>query len=97
MVGGVEPSRPGHLDTLCCGTLGGIELLREAGTIWRRDDLCNLASRRPTTVVEPRPPPATTDGTRADASISDRSEGLAGVGNASQEIDPALPNVLIWE
>ena len=37
-VGGVEHDWPGHLDTLCCGTFGGIELLREASVVLRRDD-----------------------------------------------------------
>ena len=64
--GGVERDWPGHLDTLCCGTLSGIELLREAGTA-----LAAGRSLRPgeSTVEQPswpqpRPPPATTAGTR---------------------------------
>ncbi len=97
-VGGVERSWPGHLDTLCCGTLGGIELLREAGTIWRRDDLCNLASRRLTTVVAAA---SSAGDYRWNASRRFNLglfRGLAGVGyTLLREIDPSLPNVLIWE
>jgi type 2 lantibiotic biosynthesis protein LanM len=98
-VGGVERYWPGQLDTLCCGTLGSIEFLREAAEVLRRNDLRNLASRRLKTVL---------------AAASDRGDyrwkagsrrfnvgffrGLAGIGyTLLRDTDTSLPNVLIWE
>ena len=37
---------PGHVDTLCCGSLGAVELLAEAGTVLRRAELTQSGSRR---------------------------------------------------
>jgi lantibiotic modifying enzyme len=97
-IGGVERGWPGALDTLCCGTLGSIEFLREAGDTLDRIDLRDLASRRLTIVLE------------AEASIGDYRwnngkrqfnlglfRGLAGVGYTFlREVDGSLANVLIW-
>ena len=98
-VAGVERDWPGRLDTLCCGTLSGIELLREAAAALRRNDLRNLATRRLSTVVAA----ATRSGDYRWNGGSRRFNlglfrGLSGVGyTLLREIDPALPNVLIWE
>ena len=97
-VAGVERDWPGRLDTLCCGTLSGIELLREAAAALRRNDLRNLATRRLSTVVAAA--------AQREAAWNGGSRrfnlglfrGLSGVGfTLLREIDPALPNVLIWE
>ena len=45
---------PGHVDTLCCGTLGSVELCREAGRVLNRTELVERASRRLLAVLEPR-------------------------------------------
>ena len=90
---------PGHVDTLCCGTLGSIELCREAGRVLNRAALVERASRRLLAVL--RTEAATGDyrwnvGTRKFNVGLFR--GLAGVGyTCLREIDDSIPNVLIWE
>jgi class II lanthipeptide synthase len=97
-VGGVERGWPGRLDTLCCGTLSGIELLREADAALQRGDLRTVATRRLKTVVA-----AANCGDYRWNGGSRRFNlglfrGLAGVGyTLLREIDASLPNVLIWE
>jgi type 2 lantibiotic biosynthesis protein LanM len=98
-VGGVERAWPGHLDTLCCGTLGGIELLREASAMLGRDDLRTLATQRLTTVMAA----STLRGDYRWNSSNRRFNvglfrGLAGTGyTLLREIDASLPNVLIFQ
>jgi type 2 lantibiotic biosynthesis protein LanM len=98
-VGGVERAWPGRVDTLCCGTLSGIELLREAAAVLRRDDLRDLASRRLKIIVA-----SASSGGDYRWNAGDRRfnlglfRGLAGVGyTLLREIDASLPNVLIWD
>jgi lantibiotic modifying enzyme len=43
---GAEQEWPSRTDTMCCGTLGNIELLRTAGQVISRSDLSDMASRR---------------------------------------------------
>jgi len=95
----VEQSWPGGVDTLCCGTLGNVEFLCEAGDALGRPDLRELATRRFAAVL------------KTAAAIGDYRwnggerrfnlglfRGLAGVGyTALRQADPTLPNVLIWE
>ena len=90
---------PGHVDTLCCGTLGSIELCREAGRVLNRNELVELASRRLLAVL--RTKAATGDyrwnvgTTRFNVGLF---RGLAGVGyTCLREVDDSIPNVLIWE
>jgi lantibiotic modifying enzyme len=98
-VAGVEQNRPTQVDTLCCGTLGGIEFFCEAADVLERADLRELAARRLTAVLE-----------RAAAAGDYRwnsgkrqfnlglFRGLAGVGyTLLRRVDGALPNVLIWQ
>ena len=98
-LGGTERSWPGELDTLCCGTLGGIEFLCEAGDALRRDDLAELGAQRLQAVLN-----------RAAATGDFRwnngkrrfnlglFRGLSGVGyTLLRRVDRSLPNVLIWE
>jgi lantibiotic modifying enzyme len=87
------------VDTLCCGTLGTIELLCETGHALGRSDLGELAARRLTAVVE------------SAKSIGDFRwnagnrqfnlglfRGLAGMGyTLLRRLDDRLPNVLIWD
>ncbi|MGE0036940.1 MAG: type 2 lanthipeptide synthetase LanM family protein [Xanthobacteraceae bacterium] len=96
---GVERDWPGRVDTLCCGTLGSIELFCEAADALGRRELRALASQRLAAVI-------------ADAAaggdyrwnVGKRQfnlglfRGLAGVGyTLLRQADCALPNVLIWE
>jgi lantibiotic modifying enzyme len=90
---------PSSLDTLCCGTLGSIEFLCEAGDLLERDDLRDLAKRHMAEVVQ------------GAAVLGDYRwncgerrfnlglfRGMAGVGyTALRQIDHSLPNVLIFE
>ena len=103
-VAGVTQNRPTPVDTLCCGTLGGIEFLCEAASTLKRDDLREAAAQRLKAVLD-----------RAAAAGDYRwnngqrqfnlglFRGLSGVGYTllrqaiAQRADVSLPNVLIWE
>jgi lantibiotic modifying enzyme len=96
---GAERSWPGYVDTLCCGSLGSVEFLREAGSALGRSDLGELASRRLTAVLEA----ATAAGDYRWYSGKRRFNlgmfrGLGGVGyTALRQVDASLPNVTIWD
>lgn len=86
-------------DTLCCGTLGTIEFLAEAGTALGRSELRELAQQRLIDVVS-------TAAVRGDYRwIAGKRQfnpglfrGLAGVGySILRQLDPTLPNVLLWD
>ena len=98
-VEGVEQGRLTAVDTLCCGTLGGVEFFCEAGDALGRDDLRALATRRLTAVLRT----AAAAGDYRWNSGKGRFNlgmfrGLAGVGyTLLRRVDRSLPNVLIWE
>jgi type 2 lantibiotic biosynthesis protein LanM len=103
-VAGVQLNAATPVDTLCCGTLGGIEFLCDAAGALDRGDLHDIAAQRLLAVVE-----------RAGATGDYRwnngkrhfnlglFRGLAGVGYtllrqaSTQRADVSLPNILIWE
>jgi type 2 lantibiotic biosynthesis protein LanM len=96
---GVRRARPAQLDTLCCGTLGGIEFLCESANSTGGDKIGELALRRLTAVL---------GGSAANGDYRWNSgnrrfnlglfRGLAGIGyTLLRRLDPSLPNVLIWE
>jgi len=101
-VAGIQLNAGTPVDTLCCGTLGGIEFLCDAADVLARGDLRDIAARRLLAVVE-----------RAGATGDYRwnngqrqfnlglFRGLAGVGytllRQAATPDTRLPNVLIWE
>ena len=96
---GVERGWPGHVDTMCCGTLGSIEFFCEAGDALARRDLRETAARRMMAVIKSA---AATGDYRWN--IGERRfnlglfRGLAGVGYAClRQADRSLPNILIWE
>jgi lantibiotic modifying enzyme len=90
---------PGHVDTLCCGSLGSVELFREAADVLARNDLKLIASKRMSAVLNHKA--ATGDFRWSGGSRQFNVglfRGLAGVGyTCLREIDDSLPNVLIWE
>ena len=95
----VERGWPGHVDTLCCGTLGSIEFFCEAADALGRSDLRDHASRRLAAVMQDA---AASGDYRWN--IGKRQfnlglfRGLAGVGyTLLRRVDGSLPNVLIWE
>jgi type 2 lantibiotic biosynthesis protein LanM len=98
-VEGTKRGLPAALDTLCCGSLGGIEFLCEASSALGRNDLRELASRQLTAVLDAR---ASTGDYRWNSGKMQFNlglfRGLAGVGyTLLRQVDRSLPNVLIWE
>jgi lantibiotic modifying enzyme len=90
---------PGQLDTLCCGTLGGIEFLCEAADRTGAREISELAARRLATVLAGA---ASTGDYRWNSGKRRFNlglfRGLAGVGyTVLRRLDRSLPNVLIWE
>ena len=100
----VQQSSGTPVDTLCCGTLGGIEFLCDAGVTLKRDDLREIAARRLMAVVERA---AATGDYRWNNGKRQFNlglfRGLSGVGYTllrqatAQQADISLPNILIWE
>jgi type 2 lantibiotic biosynthesis protein LanM len=93
----VKQAWPGQLDTLCCGTLGGIEFLCEAAD--RAGAFNDLAARRLAAVLANA---AANGDYRWNSGKRQFNlglfRGLAGVGyTALRRIDRSLPNVLVWE
>src|SRR5208282_326002 len=96
---GAERAWPGHVDTLCCGTLGNIEFFSEAGKTLGRGDLRDLAARRLLAVVKNA---ALSGDYRWSAGRRQFNlglfRGIAGVGyTLLRQLDGSLPNVSIWE
>jgi lantibiotic modifying enzyme len=96
---GVQKNSFRYLDTLCCGMLGNIEFLCEAGTALGRSDLGERASRQLAAVME-------TAAAAGDYRWNAGSRwfnfglfrGLAGVGYTMlRRAEKSLPNVLVWE
>jgi lantibiotic modifying enzyme len=96
---GATSAWPGGLDTLCCGTLGSVELFCEAGSALDRNDLRDLGSRQLMAVIQT----AAASGDYRWNSGKRRFNlglfrGIAGVGyTALRAVDDTLSNVLIWE
>ena len=93
----VKQAWPGQLDTLCCGTLGGIEFLCEAAD--RTGAFNDLAARRLAAVLANA---AANGDYRWNSGKRQFNlglfRGLAGVGyTVLRRIDRSLPNVLVWE
>src|SRR5262249_36005020 len=89
---GAERGWPGHVDTLCCGTLGSVEFFCEAGKP-------QLASRRLMAVLEGA---ASTGDYRWSGGERRFNlglfRGLSGVGyTCLRQVAGSLPNILIWE
>jgi type 2 lantibiotic biosynthesis protein LanM len=98
-VEGAQSARPAAVDTLCCGTLGSIEFLCEAGSALGRADLGELALRRFTDVLAAA---ASSGDYRWNSGNGQFNLGLfrgrSGVGyTALRRVDDSLANVLILE
>ena len=96
---GAERGWPGHVDTLCCGTLGSIEFFCEAADALGQNDLRDHASRCMAAVMEDA---AASGDYRWNVGKRQFNlglfRGLAGVGyTLLRRVDSSLPNVLIWE
>ena len=95
----VKQAWPGQLDTLCCGTLGGIEFLCDAADRAGAREISELAARRLGAVLANA---ASAGDYRWNSGKRQFNlglfRGLAGVGYALlRQVDRSLPNVLIWE
>ena len=94
-----ERNWPNSIDTLCCGTLGAIEFLREAGDILNDEKIQQLAINRLKEIIATR----YEHGKYAMGAGGNQFnlgffKGLSGVGYALlRGLNPSLPNVLIWE
>lgn len=96
---GVERGWRPHLDTLCCGTLGSIEFLCEAGEALADHDLQETAKQRLLTVMQTA---AASEDYRWNTSERRFNlglfRGLAGIGyTCLRRVDSTLPNILIWD
>ena len=90
---------PQHVDTLCCGTLGTIELLAEAGKLFNQPALGHLSDQRLAQIIANRQEQGdyawNAGGTAFNLGLF---RGLSGVGyTILRKLDPRLPNVLMWE
>jgi type 2 lantibiotic biosynthesis protein LanM len=90
---------PQHVDTLCCGTLGSIELLTEAGKVLNQPTLGQLSDQRLAQIIANRHEHGdyvwNAGGTGFNLGLF---RGLSGVGyTILRKLDPRLPNVLMWE
>lgn len=98
-VEGAQSKWPASTDTLCCGSLGAIELLREASQLLARPDLEAVASHQLNAIFST----ASTTGDFCWNAGPSRFNpglfrGLAGLGyTCLREVDRTLPNVLILE
>jgi type 2 lantibiotic biosynthesis protein LanM len=95
----VSQAWPGQLDTLCCGTLGGIEFLCEAADRAGAEEIGTVAARRLASVLASA---AAAGDYRWNSGRRQFNlglfRGLAGVGyTLLRRIDRSLPNVLVWE
>jgi lantibiotic modifying enzyme len=90
---------PAATDTLCCGTLGTIELLGEASEVLHRAELGERADQQLLAVIQA----ASSCGGHRWSNGTSRFNlglfrGIAGVGyTALRRADPKLPNLLTWE
>ena len=96
----VKDNWPNRLDTLCCGTMGSIEFLNEAGELLGDQNISSLANQRLMEVFSTRQEkgeyswPAETS---TDFSLG-LFRGVSGVGyTLLRRLNPTLPNILILE
>ena len=90
---------PQQIDTLCCGTLGTIEFLAEAGELLNQSTLGHLSDQRLAQIVanshEQGDYKWNAGGTAFNLGLF---RGLSGVGyTILRKLDKSLPNVLLWQ
>jgi lantibiotic modifying enzyme len=90
---------PQHVDTLCCGTLGTIELLAEAGEVLNQPTLRHLSDQRLAQIIANRHERGDYLWNAGGAAFNlGLFRGLSGVGyTILRKLDSSLPNVLMWE
>jgi lantibiotic modifying enzyme len=90
---------PQRVDTLCCGTLGTIEFLAEAGEFLKQPTLSRLSDQRLAQIIansnEQDGYVWNAGGTAFNLGLF---RGLSGLGyTILRKLDRRLPNVLLWE
>lgn len=90
---------PQHVDTLCCGTLGTVEFLAEAGELLNQPALGHLSDQRLAQIIANQQEQGdyawNAGGTAFNLGLF---RGLSGVGyTILRKLDPRLPNILMWE
>lgn len=90
---------PNSVDSLCCGTLGSIEFLKEAATLLDDEQLHQLGDQRLKEVISNKYECGSyVLGAGSTQFNLGFFRGLSGVGyTLLRRINPDLPNVLIWE
>ena len=90
---------PDCLDTLCCGSLGNIELLQEAGRVLKEPELNAEATHRLLDIVAAAAKAGDFRlGYRGSRFNLGLFKGIAGVGyTLLRRANSELPNVLLWE
>jgi type 2 lantibiotic biosynthesis protein LanM len=98
-VDGTRAAWPSSIDTLCCGTLGSVEFLCEAGELLGRSDLQELGKRELASVLQYAADKGDYRWNSGERRFNlGLFRGMAGVGyTALRQVDPSLPNVLIFE
>ena len=94
-----ELNWPNYVDTLCCGTLGSIEFLSEAGKLLDDENLSGLATSRLKEIIATRQKQGQYTLGEGDIQFNlGLFRGLSGIGyTLLRKMNPGLPNVLIWE
>lgn len=90
---------PNNTDSLCCGTLGSVEFINQCGKTLAREDLKVLARNRFAALMNAANQNGgfTFHSNNPDFNLG-LFRGAAGVGyTALRQLDPNLPNVLLWE
>lgn len=90
---------PQHVDTLCCGTLGTIEFLSEAGELLNQPTLGQLSDQHLARIISNREKQGDYAWNAGSTAFNlGLFRGLSGVGyTILRKLDPQLPNILIWE
>ena len=89
---------PNYLDTLCCGTLGAVELLKEASLYYKQKDLDNLSQEKLLQIIENSKQKDYEWGFGSQEFNLGLFRGLTGVGyTILRQMETNYPNVLIWE
>jgi len=95
----VKGNWPNSVDTLCCGTMGSIEFLNEAGQLLGDQDITSLANQRLAEIFSTRQEKGDYSWPVGSTEFNlGLFRGLSGVGyTLLRKLNPNLPNVLIWE
>lgn len=90
---------PQQTDTLCCGSLGTIEFLAEAGKLLNKSTLAQLSDQRLYEIIENRIEQGDFAWNAGDTKFNlGLFRGLSGVGyTILRKLDSRLTNVLLWE